>query len=140
MHTSNITSSRPALGRIVLIVLGCAFSLALAQAPALKAADSIALQPLADKALSMPLTFAFEKVLGAEHGPYVLKLTNTSKDALKVGTKILLSVAFHAESKAKILPEHVIEAGQMWTIPGLAAQDRVILTAQGFTPLEVTVP
>lgn len=140
MSISNTSSIRSAACRIALLALGCAFSLALVQMPALKAAALATLQPLADKAPSLPLTATFEKVTGVESGPYVLKLTNVSKDALKVSAKILLSVAYHMESKARIVPAHVIDPGQVWTILDLAATDKVIITAEGFSPLELVVP
>ena len=139
MIIPNTSSTRSAACRTALIALGCAFTLALVSMPALKAADAAAVPPPADKAPSLPLTATFEKGTGAERGPYVLKLTNASKDALKVNAKILLSVAFHGDSKARNLPEHVIDPGQTWIIPDLAAADKVIITAQGFAPLELTV-
>jgi hypothetical protein len=115
-------------------------ALALVAAPALQAADSTELQPLADKAPALPLTATFEKVVRSEDGPpFVLKLTNTSKDALKVSVKILLSVFAHNTDKARNLPTHVIEAGKTWTIPELAALDKVIIKAEGFAPLELEV-
>ena len=140
MIPAKIASPRSVLRTTALIALGCALTLAVLSAPALKAAGSATLQPLADKAPSLPVTTAFEKVKGAESGPYVLKVTNTSKDALKVTAKVLLAVAFHANDKARNLPEHAIEAGQTWSIPDLAAQDKLVITAQGFAPLELTVP
>jgi hypothetical protein len=140
MITANTSSTRSATCRTALIALGCACGLAIVQIPALKAADAAALQPLADKAPSLPLTATFEKVTGAERGPYVLKLTNVSKDAVKASAKILLSVAFHMELKARNLPAHVIDPGQVWTIPDLAAADKVIITAKGYAPLELAVP
>jgi hypothetical protein len=140
MITSNTSSIRSVLCRTALIALGCAFSLALVQIPALKAADAAAAQPPACKAPCLPLTATYEKVTGGEMGPYVLNLKNDSKDTLKVSAKILLSVAFHMGSKHWDLPEHVIEAGQVWRIPDLSAGDKVTLTAQGFAPLDLTVP
>ena len=108
--------------------------------PALKAADAAAVPPPADKAPSLPLTATFEKGTATDKGPYVLKLTNTSKDTVKVNAKILLSVAFHMGSKNWDLPEHAIEAGQVWTIPDLSAGDKITVTAPGFAPLELVVP
>jgi hypothetical protein len=135
-----ITPKTPTLRSIVLLALGGAIGLALVSAPALRAADSTPLQPRSDQAAPLPLTAAFEKVTGGETGPYVLKLTNTSKAAVSVSAKILLSVAFHADNKARTLPEHAIGAGETWTIPDLAAGDKVILTAKDFAPMELVVP
>ena len=126
--------------RTALLALGCAFSLALVPISTMNAADTATLQPLADKAPSLPLTATFEKVTGGEKGPYVLKLTNSSKDSIKVTAKVLLAVAFHADSKARNIPEHAIGPGQVWSISDLVATDKVIISAAGFAPLELTVP
>ena len=139
MNTTNTSPTRSAKCRTALIALGCVFSLALVAMPAAKAADTVALQPLADKAPSLPLTASFEKVTGGEKGPFVLKLKNDSKDTLKASAKILLAVAFHADSKARNLPEHAIAPGQAWSIADLVAGDKIVITAAGFAPLELTV-
>jgi hypothetical protein len=94
---------------------------------------------LDDKAPALPLSASFAKADG-EAGPYILSLKNTSDSAVKVSAKILLSVYFHADSKAKNIPVHTIDAGQVWTIPGLAANDKVTISGDGFAPLELTVP
>jgi hypothetical protein len=73
-------------------------------------------------------------------GPYVLNLKNDSKDALVVTASIHLSVAFHANKKDRRIPSHTLEAGQTWTIPDLAAGDKVTVTAEGYASLELTVP
>jgi hypothetical protein len=136
---TNTSSPRSAACRIALIALGCA-CLAIVQMPALKAADAAATTPMAIKAPSLPLTATFDKVVGAEKGPYVLKLKNDSKAELKVTAKILLSVAFHMGSKHWDLPEHVIASGQVWSIPDLSAGDKITVTAEGYAPLELVVP
>jgi hypothetical protein len=141
MTTPALSSLRPALGRTMLLAFGCALGLVIMPVAALNAAESASLQPLAaDKAPALPLSSAFAKGTGTENGPYVLTLTNTSKETLAVTVKVLLSVAFHADNKARNLPEHAIEAGQTWTVPDLAAADKVIVTAKGYAPLELTVP
>jgi hypothetical protein len=142
MITSDTASSRPALRRTNLLALGCALGLAFVPVAALRAADTLTPQNLADSAPalpSLPLTSSIEKTTGGENGPYVLKLKNTSTAAVKVTAKILLSVAFHAENKAKNLPEHTVEAGQVWSIADLAAADKVVLAAKGYAPLEIEV-
>jgi hypothetical protein len=139
MNTSYTSFSRPALGVTALIALGCAFSLAFVPISAKAADDTAALQPLADKAPSLPLTATFEKVSGAENGPFVLHLKNVSKDAIKASAKVLLSVVVHNTNKARVVPEHVVAPGEVWTIADLAALDKVIVTAEGFAPLELTV-
>lgn len=141
MKNPSVSLSSSALYKTALITLGCALAFAVAPTPALNAADSAALQSLAaEKGKSLPVTTTFEKVKGGESGPYVLKVKNVSKGALNVSAKVLLSVAFHADSKARKVPEHVIEAGQVWSIPDLAAADKVIIASEGFDPLEVVVP
>lgn len=140
MITAKYSPTRPAKGIAALFALACAFSLAFVSVPTAKAVDATTLQPLtADVAPALPLTATFEKVADSERGPYVLKLTNDSKETIKVGAKILLAVAFHADNKARIIPEHAIEPGQVWTIDDLVANDKVMVTAAGFAPLELVV-
>jgi hypothetical protein len=135
-----ITKMTSTFRSIVLLAVGGTIGLALVSTAALRAADLATLQPRSDQAAQLPLTAAFEKVTGGENGPYVLKLTNTSKEAVSVSAKILLSVAFHADNKARTLPEHTIGAGETWSIPDLAAKDKVILTAKDYAPMELVVP
>lgn len=108
-----------------LLAVAC---LAFAAAPALHAADAV-----------LPLKASFEKVTGSEGAPYVLHLTNDSKVALKVSGKVLLSVVHHAMDKARVLPEQTVEPGKMMMVKDLSAQDKVILTAPGYAPLELVV-
>jgi hypothetical protein len=122
-----------------LAAIAVASALALVQVPAARAAGSSTLTSLDDKAPSLPVTTSFAKADG-EDGPYVLSVKNTSGSSISVSAKVLLSVYFHADSKAKNIPAHAIDAGQTWTIPGLAASDKVTLSADGFAPLELTVP
>jgi hypothetical protein len=140
MITSKTYSIRTAMRRAALFALGCAFTLSFVPVSALKAADAAPTPPSTEKGPKLPLTATFEKVTGGENGPYVLKLKNVSKDPVTVSTKILLSVVFHADNKARHLPEHVIKAAEVWSIPDLASADKVILTAKGFAPLEIIVP
>ena len=136
--TSRIRSAFP---RTSLIALGCVLSLTAAQIPAARGSDaSSALRPLDDKAPSLPITADFSKGTDPNVGPYILSLTNTSKDAIKVSVKIHLSVSFHANTKDRNVPDHVIDPGQVWTLDDLAAADKVTVTADGFAPLELTVP
>ena len=117
--------------RSLLLALACAFSLILAPLANLQAAD---------KAAALPLTPTFEKVTGTEGAPFVLKLKNDSKATLMVSGKVLLAVVHHAMDKARVLPEQAVEAGQMMTIKDLSAEDKIVLTAPGFAPLELSVP
>jgi hypothetical protein len=138
MITSNVTSRSRILG-IALAAVALASALALAHGPSARAAITPALTALDDKAPSLPVTTSFAKSDG-EDGPYVLSVKNTSATSINVSAKVLLSVYFHADSKAKNIPAHAIEAGQTWSIPGLAASDKVTLSAAGFAPLDLTVP
>ncbi len=108
------------------LIAGLAFA-----APALTAAE---------KAPALPLKASFEKVASTEGTPFVLHLKNESKDSLKVSGKVLLSVVHHAMDKARAVPETSVAAGASLTIKDLSADDRVVLTAAGFEPLEVRVP
>ena len=139
MFHSNTSSVRPALGSFAAIALGFSLALTLAQAPAMKAAGSVALRPLDDALPALPLTATFDKGDG-DNGPYILSLKNTSGDPIKASGTVALSVASHADKKTRDIPEHVVERGETWTIPGLASGDKVTITAAGVAPLELTVP
>lgn len=117
--------------RSLLLALACAFSLTLAPFASLQAAD---------KAAALPLTVTFEKVTGTEGAPFVLKAKNTSTVSLKVSGKVLLAVVHHAMDKARVVPEQTVAAGQIMTVKELSAEDKVVLTADGYAPLEVKVP
>ena len=136
----NTSSVRSAFFSRALVALGCALILTVAQVPAVLAAEAAVTQPVADKAPSLPLAPTFEKVTSGENGPYVLNLKNISKDTVTVSAQVLASVTFHATAKTRNLPEHAIDPGQVWTITELAATDKVIISAKGFAPLELTVP
>lgn len=115
--------------RSALLALACAFVLSLVSVPALQAADK-----------ALPLSPTFEKVASTEGTPFVLHLKNDSKDTLKLSGKVLLSVVNHAMDKARVLPEHSLAAGEVWTIAALSADDRVLVSAAGYAPLEFRVP
>jgi hypothetical protein len=138
--TKTKSTTRSFILRAAMIAFGCALGLALSQGTALKAASGAQLRSLDDKAPALPLTATFSKVEGAESGPYVLKLENTSKDTLKVTAQVLTSLPSHANSRTRDVPEHVLEPGQAETIADLAASDKVTVTAPGYAPLELTVP
>jgi len=129
MKTSIRSSTRAVLCGSALLALGCVF----VSSPALRAETESA------QAATLPLSASFEKVTGSETAPYVLTLKNDSEKSVKATAKVLLAVAFHAESKARAVPEQVIEPGKTWTIADLALGDRVIVSSEGFSPLELTV-
>lgn len=127
------------LSKTALLTLGCALSLVLFSAPALWAADATTAPAAAAKTL--PLTATIEKAAHpAENAPpYVLHLKNTSHDSVKVSGKVLLSVVSHNVDKARPVPAQVIEAGKSLTIADLAALDKVIISAEGYAPLEIEI-
>ena len=140
MIKTESSPSRSAVRRSAWVAAGCALILVVAQVTAVRAADTVAPKPVEDKAPSLPLAPAFEKVTSGEDGPYVLNLKNISKDTVTVTAQVMPSVTFHATAKVRNLPEHAIEPGQVWTINELAATDKVVISAKGFAPLELTVP
>jgi len=134
----NSSPSRPSRSVFrSLVAFACASSLAFAIVPALSAVEPT-LAARADKAL--PLSHTFEKVESTEGKPFVLNLRNDSNASLKLSGKVLLSVVNHAMDKARPLPEHTLEAGKTWSIPGLTADDKVIISSAGYADLEIRVP
>lgn len=125
------------MARLALALAACA---AFARMTPSLAAGAVSMQALDDKLPSPPLTASFDKVTDAEGGPYVLKLKNDSNDAVTAVAKIYPSVTIHSDTKERILPEKVVAAGEVWSISGLAAADKVTILAKGFAPLDITVP
>lgn len=116
--------------KAALLALGCAF--AAVATPSVQAAEA---------AKAAPLTATFEKAKAAETGPqYVLTLRNDSKQDLKVSAKVQQSVVSHNSPKVHEVPAEVVAPGKAMTIRELAAHDKVTVTAEGFAPLELTVP
>jgi len=134
MNTSTSSSFR--VGAV--LALGLALATAFVSAPALRAqADST---PSAAANLpSLPLSASFAKASSGDDAPYVLTLKNESTSSVKACAKIVLAVAFHADSKAKMVPAHAIGPGETWTISDLAKGDRVVISADGFAPLQLSV-
>jgi len=122
-----------------IIALGFALGLAVFPATAARAADAAALRPLDNPLPSLPFTATFDKADG-DSGPYVLSLKNTSGGPIKASGTVFLSVASHGDKKTRDIAEHVTGPAEVWTVPGLAATDKVTITADGFSPLELTVP
>jgi len=138
MNTIPTPASRtPSLLRR-LLACACVAGLPFLSIPAW-AADSSAPQPRAD-APALPLSHSFEKVESAHGTPFVLKVKNDSKVTLQLSGHVLLSVVNHAMDKARKLPDQSLEAGKTWTITELTADDKVVLNAAGYAPLEIKVP
>ena len=131
---------RPAKFSTALLALACALCLGAMPVPAATAADTPMLRSLDDKAPALPLTPTFKKVDTGEDGPCELILENVSKDTIKASGKLYPSVGIHSDTKEKTLSEHVLAPGDTWTIPGLAATDKLTIIADGYAPLELTVP
>lgn len=94
-----------------------------------------------EKAPDLPLSASFGKGEPGENGgPYALTLTNTSDKALTVNATIIWSVASHNRARTIELPAHEVAAGGTWVIDDLAAEDRIILTAEGYAKLELKTP
>ena len=133
------TSPNPTLIRR-LLVLACVAGLPFV-AVSVHAAGDAASQPRADQPLpALPLSHTFEKSPDGGATPFVVNVKNDSKATLKLSGHVLLSVVNHASDKARKLPDHSLEAGKTWTITELTADDKVILSAAGYAPLEIRVP
>ena len=94
-----------------------------------------------EEAPSLPLTASFGMGEPGENGgPHTLTLTNTSEEALTVNATIIWSVVSHNRTKTIELPAQEMAAGGTWVIDDLAAEDRIVLTAEGYAKLELTTP
>jgi hypothetical protein len=90
---------------------------------------------------ALPVKASFGKGTPGENGgPYALTVTNTSEKALTVSATVIWSVASHNRPKTLELPAHEIAADGTWVIDDLAAEDRVILKAEGYASLELKTP
>jgi len=90
---------------------------------------------------ALPLAATFEKdTSGANEAPIILHLKNESGAALTVSAHIDLSVVVHNRPKTREIAAQEVEAGAVLTIPNLAPEDKVTLTAEGHAPLVVSVP
>lgn len=124
-------------GRILLAVVSLGLGLFTATG---LCADAKAADAAAAKAPALPVTTAVEKGEPGENGgPFVLKVTNSSKTTLHVSAVIVWSVASHNRANTIKMPAHELAAGASWAISDLAANDHVTLSAEGHAPLEVKV-
>ncbi|HVU16912.1 MAG TPA: hypothetical protein VHD32_08300 [Candidatus Didemnitutus sp.] len=133
----NIPQFRSSFSRASLATL-LALGGLVAFATTARADDTATLQRLA--AGKAPLTAKFDKKATTDSAPYSLTLTNTSADTLKVSIKVLLSVAFHADNKARNIAEQPIAAGKSVSISDLAAGDKITVTVAGYDALQLVVP
>jgi len=133
---------KPTLPRRPLVALFAIFALVLGALTSITHAGPAELQPLADKAAAkLPVTGTFAKGTPGENGgPYALTLTNTSSEKLTVNATIVWSVTSHNRANTIKLPAKELAAGASWTINDLAAEDRVLLSAEGYENLEFKTP
>jgi hypothetical protein len=117
------------------LVLGVLFSLTLGAAAAV---DQPSVTSRADKPAAVPVAATFAKAEG-DKGPYVLTLKSTSATTLKVNVVVAESIKSHAKPGQR-KNDYTIEAGKSATVEALAAHDKVTVSAEGFAPLELTVP
>ncbi|HWA86308.1 MAG TPA: hypothetical protein VG710_08815 [Opitutus sp.] len=137
------TAIHPLRRSFALLALSSAFVLPALTFAASPVAATPTLQPLADSATPLPLKATFHKSSKKsddEGGGYTLRLRNTSDQSVTVTATIIVSVPVHNNPKVREEPAHEIKAGKGWTIKNLAAQDRVTVKADGYAPLELTVP
>jgi hypothetical protein len=125
---------------VLVVAMGGALLLTGVKATSANTLEPSSLRALDDALPAAPLAVTFDKVTDGEGGPYVLKLKNTSSDSITVSAKIFPSVTIHTDTKERNLPERALAAGDVWSIPGLAATDKVTVNAKGFAPLEIVVP
>ncbi len=126
--------------RVLALVACSAAALLLVSATTLASGSD--LQPLAEKsAPPLPLSGTFARGTPGENGgPYALTLTNMSKQKLSVAGTIVWSVTSHNRANTIKLPLRELAGGESWTIDDLAAEDRVILEAEGYEKIEFKTP
>ena len=122
------------------LVTAFAFSLLVA-CPSVSFAAAATPAAAKEKAAKLPLetSFAKEKT-GDAAGLTTLTLKNTSARAVKVSATVELSVVVHNREKTRTVAAQTVEPGKTTKIEGLAAHDKVTVTADGFEPLLITVP
>lgn len=99
------------------------------------------MQPLADKAAPLPLKVTFRQShKGEDAGLFTLRLKNTSEQSVTASASIVVSVPVHNSPKIREEPAQEIKPGKTWSIKQLASGDKITVKADGFEPLEVTVP
>lgn len=126
MTTSNSHGSR-----IVAILLSSVFALTL----------TLFMTSCGGKASELPLEASFGAgVPGDNSGPYAVTLTNTSDTTLAVAATITFSVQSHNRPQTMDLPAQEIAPGDTLVIDDLAAADQIVLTADGYAPMELTTP
>jgi len=125
--------------KAALFLVSSTLAISAATASAAPAPDRT-LQPLADKAMALPVKTSFEKVKAGENGgQFSLKVTNTSKESLKIAVAVVESVTTHSHPKNRTLPAQTVKAGDHVSVDDLAVGDKVTLSAEGFEPLVLTV-
>ena len=133
--------SRLIIRGLPLLSLSVALLLPLVPSRAAPASDNPTSKSTSDKAAKLPLDPVFKKeTSGESKGLYILTLKNVSEHPVKVGGTIAQSVVSHSRPKTITLEVQTIAPGKTRKIEQLAAQDKLTLTAEGFEPLDLTVP
>lgn len=133
--------TRHPIASFLSLILAAAAMFAPATLSAANAEPSKPASPSADRVATLPLEPSFQKEKSGENeGLYSLTLKNVSTHAIEVTSAIEESVVSHNRPKSRTLPPQTIAPGKTWKIDGLAAHDKVTLTAKGFMPLALTVP
>jgi hypothetical protein len=139
MNQSNPYRIRLVLNAAASVAAAFTLGLFLLPAPCARASGAADLIPLDDHLQPVPMTSSVDKGDG-ENGPYVLSLKNTSGDSLRATATVQLSVASNGDKKTRDIGENVVGRAEVWTIPGLAAGDKVTIFVQGYSPLEISIP
>jgi hypothetical protein len=86
------------------------------------------LQPLAEKARTMPITFRIDR--HALTDGYTLFTFNRARDSLRF--KVVIN-------GGKTFPNVVIDGGKFWQLRGLASGDTVVVSSAGFDDKTVNI-
>lgn len=86
------------------------------------------LQPLANKARAMPVTFRIDR--HAVSAGYTLFTFNRSRDSLRF--KVVIN-------DGRTFPNVVIDGGKFWQLRGLASSDKVVVSSEGYDDKTVNI-
>jgi hypothetical protein len=86
------------------------------------------LQPLADKAKAMPVTFRIDR--HALTAGYTLYTFNRARESLRF--KVVIN-------GGKTFPNVVIDGGRFWQLRGLASGDTIVVSSEGYDDKTVNI-